>query len=186
MFWTNQFLFLIWKRIFIRKRCGINSCITNTFFIDSWSSPANSRHCNCRLALGQLPQQGPQLPGAEKFCIRFFSKRELWNLKDCPSGHWHDNDMLGGYDDDMSKIWWYVNRIYDQTWWWPIVDDKDQMLTKPERLSIGAFAGRSSAATRVSWSLSTFLVVDERSEDDSDDHDGDVDCFWNPSPTLLG
>ena len=55
--------------------------------------------------------------------------------------------------------------------------DNDQMLTKPERLSIGAFAGRSSAATRVSWSLSTFLVVDERSEDDSDDHDGDVDCF---------
>ena len=60
---------------------------------------------------------------------------------------------------------------------WPIVKDKDQMLTKPERLSIGAFAGRSSAATRVSWSLSTFLVVDERSEHDSDDHDGDVDCF---------
>ena len=55
--------------------------------------------------------------------------------------------------------------------------DKDQMLTKPERLSIGALAGRSSAATRVSWSLSTFLVVDERSEDDSDDHDGDADFF---------
>ena len=121
MLWTNQFLFLIWKRIFIWKRCGIKSCITNTFFIDSWSSPANSGHCNCRLALGQLPQQGPQLAGAEKFCIRFFSKRELWNLKDCPSGHWHDNDMLGGYDDDMSKIWWYVNRIYDQTWWLVII-----------------------------------------------------------------
>ena len=55
--------------------------------------------------------------------------------------------------------------------------DKDQMLTKPERLSIGAFAGRSSAATRVSWSLSALLVVDDRSEDDSDDHDGDADFF---------
>ena len=74
MFWTNQFIFLIWKRIFIWKRCGINSCITNTFFIDSWSSPANSRHCNCRLALGQLPQQGPQLAGTEKFCVRFVHK----------------------------------------------------------------------------------------------------------------
>ena len=51
------------------------------------------------------------------------------------------------------------------------------MQTKPERLSIGAFAGRSSDATRVSRSLSAFLVVDERSEDDSDDHDGDADFF---------
>ena len=62
---------------------------------------------------------------------------------------------------------------------WPIV--KDQMLTKPERLSIGTFAGRSSDATRVSWSLSTFLVVDDGSEDD-DVHDGDVGCFCS---TLL-
>ena len=70
-----------------------------------------------------------------------------------------------------------MNRIYDQTWCWPIVKDNDQMQTKPERLSIGAFAGRSSDATRVSRSLSAFLVVDERSEDDSDDHDGDADFF---------
>ena len=52
-------------------------------------------------------------------------------------------------------------------------------IRKPEGLSIGALAGRSSTAARVSWSLSALLVVD----DWSDNHDGECDddlskCCW--------